>query len=116
LNALSWSADGKSIAAIAGNDQDSRRQIMLADVATGKETVLLMPEWRTVGPAAWLPDGMSILVNAQEHSGETSTQILACRASVISPGRKRLAIVRGRVTSDVVLVSTLAEAEEWAEA
>jgi eukaryotic-like serine/threonine-protein kinase len=68
LNGVSWSADGRTIAAVAGNEQDSRRQIVLADVSTGKETVLPTPEWRTVGRVAWLPERPEQLFGAQ-HGG-----------------------------------------------
>ncbi len=101
LNGVSWSADGKSIAAIAGNDEDARRQIVLVDVSTGKETVL-PPEWRTVGRVAWL-DGTSILVNAQEEPGETSTQIFLV---------KYPSGVTRRVTSDLSSYSGLSVAAD----
>ena len=103
LNGVSWSADGKSIAVVAGNEQDSRRQIVLADVSTGTETIVPTPEWRTVGRAAWLPDGTGILVNAQEDSGETSTQIFLVR---YPSGTTR------RVTSDLSSYSGLSVAAD----
>lgn len=46
------------------------------------------PEWRQVTGVAWLPDGLSILANAQESAAESSSQIF--RVSYPSGAARRI--------------------------
>jgi Tol biopolymer transport system component len=75
LVGLSWSPDGKTIAATGTNERELLGQVVLVDVATGAERVVPTPKWRQVGGVAWLADGSGLLVNAQESAGESSSQI-----------------------------------------
>ena len=75
LQGLSWSPDGKSIAATGANATQLRGQVVIVDVASGAERVLPTPDWRQVSRVAWMPDGAGLLVNAQESAGEASNQI-----------------------------------------
>jgi serine/threonine protein kinase/Tol biopolymer transport system component len=72
---IAWSPDGLRIAATGGNNEDLRGEIVVVDVAHGTESRLPIPEWQQVIRLAWLPDGRSLLVNAQESAAENSTQI-----------------------------------------
>jgi eukaryotic-like serine/threonine-protein kinase len=74
LYGVSWSPDGKSIVATATSEED-RPQIVVLDVASGKETVSPTPDWRGVGRVSWLPDGASLLATAYEGAGEASDQV-----------------------------------------
>ena len=75
LLGLSWSPDGKTIAATGSNVADLSGQVVLVDAASGTERVLPTPQWRQVAGVAWLADGSGLLVNAQETAGEASSQI-----------------------------------------
>ena len=75
LQGLSWSPDGKMIAATGANANELRGQVVIVDVASGAERVLPTPGWRQVTKVAWMPDGSGLLVNAQESAGEASNQI-----------------------------------------
>ena len=75
LLGLSWSPDGKTIAATGSNVADLSGQVVLVDAASGTERVLPTPHWRQVAGVAWLADGGGLLVNAQETAGEASSQI-----------------------------------------
>jgi TolB protein len=75
VQSVAWSPDGKSIAALADRDEALQTDIVLVDVATGKETVLGNHAWRSVTYVAWLPDGNALLINAQEANGESTSQI-----------------------------------------
>jgi eukaryotic-like serine/threonine-protein kinase len=72
---VSWSKDGKLIAATGSQDEEVREQVVIVDVANGKESVLQTPEWRGVTRVGWMPGGDGLLVNAQESAGESSNQI-----------------------------------------
>lgn len=75
LQGVSWSKDGRRIAATGVQDENVGEQVIIVDVASGQESVLHAPEWRTVSRVAWMPDGGGLLVNAQESAGESSNQI-----------------------------------------
>ena len=45
------------------------------DPATATETVAGKHPWRAVSHVAWLPDGKSLLINAQDAAGEATNQI-----------------------------------------
>jgi Tol biopolymer transport system component len=82
-----------------------------------------MKRFDTVPPnATWAPDGRSLIffntaagvsnLMRQPLSGGAPTPITEFTSEVIfsyalSPDQKQLAVVRGRVTSDVVLISTV---------
>ncbi len=72
---IAWSPGGQRIAATGGNNEDLRGEIVVVDAAHGTESRLPIPEWQQVIRLAWLPDGRSLLVNAQESAAENSTQI-----------------------------------------
>ena len=74
LGAVSWSPNGRSIAATGADGL--RGEVVVLEVATGAEDVLSTPEgWRQLNSVAWLPDGFSLLANAQESAAESSSQI-----------------------------------------
>jgi serine/threonine protein kinase/Tol biopolymer transport system component len=74
LRAIAWSPNGRYIAAPGANGL--RAEVVIIEVATGAEQVLPTPgDWRQVNSVAWLPDGFSLLVNAQESAAESSNQI-----------------------------------------
>ena len=75
LFGLAWSPDGKTIAVTGDHAEELRGQLVLVDVAAATETLLPIPEWRSVARLAWLRDGTGLLVNAQESAGESSNQI-----------------------------------------
>ena len=75
LQGVSWSPDGKLIAATGANANELRGQLVTVDVASGAERVVPTPQWRQVTRVAWMPDGAGLLVNAQESAGEASNQI-----------------------------------------
>ena len=75
LQGLSWSPDGKMIAATGANANELRGQVVIVDAVSGTETVVPTPGWRQVTKVAWMPDGSGLLVNAQESAGEASNQI-----------------------------------------
>ncbi len=74
LRSIAWSPDGRYIAAPGANGL--RAEVVIVEVATGAEQVLPTPaDWRQVNSVAWLSDGFSLLVNAQESAAESSNQI-----------------------------------------
>src|SRR5918993_3069801 len=75
LEGIAWSPDGKTIAVSGDHAEQLRGQVVMVDVAAGSETLLPIPEWRSVSRLAWLRDGTGLLVNAQESAGESSNQI-----------------------------------------
>ncbi|HJR59928.1 MAG TPA: protein kinase [Vicinamibacterales bacterium] len=75
LQGVSWSPDGRSIAATGADTTTLYGQIVLVNTADGSERILPTPEWRQVNRVAWLPDGTGLLANAQESAGESSSQI-----------------------------------------
>ncbi len=103
LEGIAWSPDGKTIAATGASSEELRGQVVLVDVASGTETVLPTPDWRSVWRVAWLPDGSALLVNAQESAGESSNQIFL--ASYPS-GTSR------RITNDLTSYSGLSVAPD----
>ena len=77
LDGLAWSPDGGVIAAPGENADTLKGSIVIVDAASGEETTLGSHDWQSVHYLAWTPDGRSLLVNAQEGGGESSTQIWA---------------------------------------
>ncbi len=75
LQGIAWSPDGKTIAVSGDHADQLRAQVVMVDVAAATETLLPIPEWRSVSRLAWLRDGTGLLVNAQESAGESSNQI-----------------------------------------
>ncbi len=51
------------------------------DALTGHEIVLGNHAWRNATYVEWLPDGKSLLVNAQEANGEATNQVWLVSAS-----------------------------------
>jgi Tol biopolymer transport system component len=76
-----WSPDGRSIAALAERGENLQVDVVLVDALTGAETVLGNHTWRNATYVEWLPDGASLLVNAQETSGEGTSQVWLLSAS-----------------------------------
>jgi Tol biopolymer transport system component len=72
---LSWSPDGRLIAAGGSDVSTLRGHIAVIDATSGAEQVLPTPDWRGVADVAWLPGSTALLVNAQESAGESSSQI-----------------------------------------
>ncbi len=69
---LSWSPDGKSIAAVRQMD-DGRMAAVSIGVDDGKQTVLTSGIWQWIGFPAWLADGSGILVAAYSNASHTQT-------------------------------------------
>jgi eukaryotic-like serine/threonine-protein kinase len=60
---LSWSPDGKSIAAILGEQTgDSLNAVVSVDPNTGHLKVVSRPSYTGLGDMAWLPDGKALAV------------------------------------------------------
>ena len=55
-----WSADGRSIAFGHISFFDRKMQLMEADAATGKMSLLSPREWRYIGRVAWVADGSAL--------------------------------------------------------
>ena len=63
LRALSWSPDGKSIAAVIQEQSgESLNAIVLLDPKTGNLKVISRPSYTQLGDMAWLPDGRALAV------------------------------------------------------
>ncbi|HTS57409.1 MAG TPA: protein kinase [Terriglobales bacterium] len=63
LGALSWSPDGKSIAAVMHEQSgESLNAIVLLDPKTGNLKVISRPAYTQLGDMAWLPDGRALAV------------------------------------------------------
>lgn len=77
MDALAWSPDGKVLAAVGENRDDLKREIVLIDATTGRETVLGGHQWRDLTYLAWVPDGSHLLVNGVEGGNESSSQIFS---------------------------------------
>jgi Tol biopolymer transport system component len=75
LLSLSWSPDGRTIAVPGTQEGRLHGELVFVDAESGKERVLDTPDWRAVTHVAWMPDGKGLLVNAQESTGEQSSQI-----------------------------------------
>lgn len=77
LDAVAWSPDGASIAAV-GIDRDSlRNEVVLIDATSGRERVLGSHQWRELRYLAWVPGGSHLLVNGVEGGNESSSQIFS---------------------------------------
>jgi Tol biopolymer transport system component len=78
LDAVAWSPDGRSIAAVGTNRETFRSSVLLIDAETGAEQTVGAHEWRQVSYLAWGPGGTHLLVNGVESSGaETSSQVFS---------------------------------------
>jgi len=75
MDAMAWSPDGSVLAAV-GIDRDTlKREIVMIDAASGKETALGTHQWRDLSYLAWVPGGSHLLVNGVEGGNESSSQI-----------------------------------------
>ncbi len=92
LEGIAWSPDGRVIAVPGTNRDTLEGSIVIVDAESGAETVLGSHPWHDVQYLSWMPDGGSLLVNAQEAGGESSFQIW----SVSYPGGRV-----ARVTNDL---------------
>jgi Tol biopolymer transport system component len=64
---VSWSPDGRSIAAAYRSRQDGLlMSAVVIDVANGKLRPLTDPRWNSVSPPVWLHDGTAILFSASD--------------------------------------------------
>jgi serine/threonine protein kinase/Tol biopolymer transport system component len=75
VQSVAWSPDGRAIAVAAQRGDALQVDVVLVDPATGAETVIGAHPWRNVTHIAWLPGGKSLLINAQDAAGETTSQI-----------------------------------------
>jgi Tol biopolymer transport system component len=75
LLSLSWSPDGRTIAVPGTQEGRLHGELVFVDAESGKERVVDTPDWRAISHVAWMPDGKGLLVNAQEATGEQSSQI-----------------------------------------
>jgi Tol biopolymer transport system component len=98
VQSVAWSPDGKTIAALADRGEALQADVLVVDAATGKETVLGNHAWRSVTYVAWLPEGNALLINAQEASGESTSQIWLVP---VSGGEPR------RITNDLITYAGL---------
>ena len=69
-----WSPDGTKLVIASGQQQQFFPKLLLYDVATGAETELKIPRWRSVYRALWLPDGKRLIVTARD-AGERYSQM-----------------------------------------
>jgi eukaryotic-like serine/threonine-protein kinase len=70
-----WSPDGKVIAVGAGRSFPQEFHPVAVDVATGQEHDIGSRRWFLVRQLAWLPDGKSLLMIANDFSTPTQNQI-----------------------------------------
>jgi eukaryotic-like serine/threonine-protein kinase len=75
LQTLSWSPDGKMIAAAGFDNSKLAGEIVIVDAASGEEHVLPSGQWRAITALAWTPDGRGLLLTAQEAGGESIGQV-----------------------------------------
>jgi serine/threonine protein kinase/Tol biopolymer transport system component len=73
--AVSWSPDGKTIAAPGINSDTLKANVVLINAETGAESTLGSHDWRSVAFLSWLPDGNGLVVNAVDAGAEASSQI-----------------------------------------
>ncbi len=86
FQSVAWSPDGRSIAALAERGDALQVDVVLIDALTGHEIVLGNHAWRDASYVEWLPDGKSLLVNAQEANGEATSQVWLLSASGANRG------------------------------
>ena len=87
VDSVAWSPDGRSIAALVNRVEALKVDVVLVDAITGQEKVLGNHAWRNISEVAWLPDGKSLLINAQDADGESSNQVWLLSASGGGPRR-----------------------------
>jgi serine/threonine protein kinase/Tol biopolymer transport system component len=67
---ISWSPDGKSIAAVRASQQGgAHEQIVLIDPSSGNAQLVPTPRYNDVEGLAWLPDSTAIIIAAREKPG-----------------------------------------------
>ena len=77
VDSVAWSPDGRSIAALVNRVEALKVDVVLVDAITGQEKVLGNHAWRNISEVAWLPDGKSLLINAQDADGESTSSGVA---------------------------------------
>ena len=65
-NGLSWSPDGKNIAAVVQNMSDAAKpfEILVTNVETAKQISLTPEPWSWIGQISWLGDGTGLVISA----------------------------------------------------
>ena len=66
LSTISWSPDGKTIACFLRNVPENYMTVIAVAVESGEATVFTAKRWFEAKQVAWLADGASILVAAQD--------------------------------------------------
>lgn len=69
---VSWSPDGKQIAAPLVNRQDLRGRIVSVDVETGTMRPIAEEDWISVAQVAWMPDQRGLVAIAQRRNADAS--------------------------------------------
>jgi serine/threonine protein kinase/Tol biopolymer transport system component len=76
LQSVTWSPDGRRIAATGLDDSNLTGEIVIVDSTSGREEDILGErEWRSVNSLAWWPDGTGLVAGGQEAGGEGINQI-----------------------------------------
>ena len=66
----SWSPNGKTIACSGGSAEGGRHDdAIVIDVDSGAQRLLSGRRWHSMGQVVWVPDGVALLVPANEKSG-----------------------------------------------
>lgn len=65
-DSVSWSPDGKKLAALAYNSNDVSKpfEIIIINVENGEQTILPTQSWMWIGQLAWLADGSGLVFSA----------------------------------------------------
>jgi Tol biopolymer transport system component len=87
VDSVAWSPDGRSIAALVNRVEALKVDVVLVDATTGEEKALGNHAWQNISEVAWLPDGASLLINAQEANGDSNSQVWLLSAAGDRPRR-----------------------------